>query len=380
MSSRPVIQLEPVFRVNRASRTSVRWEAEGLETLGLWERSDLQQWFVEELRTGARAPSEFGILEAVVGANEIGDAHEIGGPLLLISEEFSSWGHGGTRHADRLDLLLLDDAGALVVVELKRGVAEEFADLQALRYAAYASTLQPREVEEMLARRLGTEVDEARGVIAEHVDGVSPQAPLPELGPVRIVLVAEGFTAPMTTTAMFLRERKIDVRCVQLAVRKVDDDELAVSPRLLVPPPATEAFLVKRQEQERAEAVARADTRRRARSVDILIKHQVIPPGTELTFAAALLGPKRKPAVEAWLAAEPGRASASWTGDPGARALKWMADGQLYSASELARIILNESLGANLEAVPGPDYWLAPGSQTKVLAVLASEVLGRSDA
>ncbi|MCK9249475.1 MAG: hypothetical protein M0P31_10945 [Solirubrobacteraceae bacterium] len=366
-----------MFRVQLDTRETTVWEPEGLEALGLRERQDLQQWFVEEFRDVGGSSGTHGLLESVVGSPEIGDGHVLAGSLLLITEEFAGWAHGGHRHADRLDLLLLDTAGSPVIVELKRGTADEFTDLQALRYAAYASTLTPDDVEDLLAKRLGVTVDEARAAIADHVDAASPATPLAEMGAVRIVLVAEAFTAPLTTTAMFLRQRDIDVRCVQLTVRRIDAESVAVSPRLLVPPPATEAFLVKRQQQERAEAVARASGRRRARTVNVLIDADEIEAGTELRFAVDTLGPKRRPPVAAWIAEDSDRGRAVWTGEAGGRALRWLADDQLYSVSELTRVIMTSALGTTQEAFPGPDYWLAPGSDTVVLSVLADRVLGR---
>lgn len=377
VASKRAIEMEPVFRVNRETKATHRWDPEGLETLGLLERRDLQQWFVEELKD-TTSGQPLGILESVIGSPVVGEGHSLGGRLLLISEEFSGWIHGSNRQQDRLDLLLLDTQGAPVVVELKRGVAEETADLQALKYAAFVSTLQVADIEQMLAGRLETDEDAARAMIADHVEGASSQSPLEGLEDVRVVLIAEGFTAPTTTTAMFLRERGIDLRCVELAVRRLTDAEVAVSPRLLVPPPAAESFLVRRQQQEKAEAKSRETKRRRARTVDILLAREAIPPGTALRFAANLLGPERRPVVEAWIAELPARGLATWTGEPGSRALKWQADEQHYTATELARNILNAALGTELDAVPGPDYWLAPGSETEVLSVLADRLLADS--
>lgn len=376
MTNRPVLGLEPVFRVQLDTKKTTVWEPEGLEALGLRERQDLQQWFIGEFRD-VGSSKEHGLLESVVGAAEIGDGHVLAGSLLLISEEFGGWAHAGNRHLDRLDLLLLDTAGSPVIVELKRGVADEFADLQALRYAAYASTLTSTDIEDLLAKRLGVAVEEARTAIADHVEGASPAVPLADLGDVRVVLVAEAFTAPLTTTAMFLRERGIDVRCVQLGVRKFDEGSVAVSPRLLVPPPATEAFLVKRQNQEKAEAVARETGRRRLRTVNVLLEAGVIPPGTELRFAVDTLGPRRRPAVAAWIAEDEMRGRAIWTGEAGSRTLRWLADNETYSASELTRKIMNAALENTQEAYPGPDYWLAPGSDSIVLSELADQILGR---
>jgi RecB family endonuclease NucS len=56
---------------------------------------------------------------------------------LVISEEFSDWSEG----ARRIDLLGLDRQANLVIIELKRDETGAHMELQALRYAAMASTL-----------------------------------------------------------------------------------------------------------------------------------------------------------------------------------------------------------------------------------------------
>ncbi len=61
----------------------------------------------------------------------------LGEDLLTITTEYD----GFDRTSKRLDILAVDKVGKLVVVELKRDIADAFVDLQALHYAAYSSTL-----------------------------------------------------------------------------------------------------------------------------------------------------------------------------------------------------------------------------------------------
>lgn len=378
MSPRPILEREPVFRVNVATNDVTRWEPDGLQGLALMERGALQQWFISELSAPPSERDGFGLLESVIGSPQIGDDHQLGGPLLLLTEEFDQWVHGKVRQPDRLDLLLLDEDGALVVVELKRGVAEETADLQALRYAAFASRLDVDDIEQMLAKRIGGSVEEARDQIADHVvDAIGGQK-LENISNVRLAIVAEGFTAPMTTTALFLYEREIDVRCVELTVRKLNEDEVAVAPRLLTPPPQAAALMVKRQREEKAETQTRAATRRRGLTVNVLIEHNAIKPGTILEFATNTLGIRRRTAVASWFGEDERRGRAVWTGERGRRALRWAVDDEHYSVTELTAFILAESLGREPGSVPGPDYWLAPGTEGVVLSVYADQVLANA--
>lgn len=59
---------------------------------------------------------------------------------MVVTSEFGSWeGSGGQKAADRLDVLGLDADGRPVVVELKRDIAPDTVDMQALEYAALVS-------------------------------------------------------------------------------------------------------------------------------------------------------------------------------------------------------------------------------------------------
>ena len=53
--------------------------------------------------------------------------------------EFDRWMSGSGSHGDRLDLLGLDEDGRLVLAELKRDGAPDTVEMQAIKYAAYAS-------------------------------------------------------------------------------------------------------------------------------------------------------------------------------------------------------------------------------------------------
>ena len=59
----------------------------------------------------------------------------LGEPLLLITSEFE-------ESDKRLDLLLLDRSARLVVAELKLDASGTLADQQAIRYAAFCSTIR----------------------------------------------------------------------------------------------------------------------------------------------------------------------------------------------------------------------------------------------
>ena len=84
--------------------------------LGLMERWDIQQWVGGNPR----------ILEE---------------GLLIIAEEFADF----DRTRERLDLLAVDRAGDLVVIELKRDDSGTDVHGQAIKYASYLEVLQLRK-------------------------------------------------------------------------------------------------------------------------------------------------------------------------------------------------------------------------------------------
>jgi RecB family endonuclease NucS len=85
-----------------------------LATAGLRERTDLQEW--------VRAHPEI-----------------LGPGVRIVTYEFDRWVSGSGSHGDRLDLLGLAEDGRLVLAELKRDGAPDTVEMQAIKYAAYAS-------------------------------------------------------------------------------------------------------------------------------------------------------------------------------------------------------------------------------------------------
>lgn len=86
-------------------------------TLAMYERADLQRLLRDEISA-------------------------LGEDLLVIAEEFGSWEDARRR----IDLLVLDKSGRLVVIELKRTDVGGHMELQAIRYAAMVSSMGFDEV------------------------------------------------------------------------------------------------------------------------------------------------------------------------------------------------------------------------------------------
>jgi hypothetical protein len=76
----------------------------------------------------------------------------LGEELLVVTTQFA----GFDKTKERSDILALDRAARLVVIELKRDVSGSRQDLQALRYAAYCATLSLDDLLDLYARHHST--------------------------------------------------------------------------------------------------------------------------------------------------------------------------------------------------------------------------------
>ena len=162
--------------------------------------------------------------------------------LFILSEEFSSW-YGSGRS---IDLLGLDSSGRLVVIELKRTSTADHAELQAIRYAAMVSVLTSEDIVEAHRAYLSkwSIEGDAEERIQEHLSGTDFNEIYTETP--RIVLVSEGFSKELTTSALWLNENGLDITCIQLQPY-LNGSELLIESSQIIPVPGTEELLVQAQ-------------------------------------------------------------------------------------------------------------------------------------
>jgi hypothetical protein len=179
---------ELVFSFEGKTATAVA--ATDLASLGLTEREHLQTWVIEH--------------PEILGAN-----------ILVVSFEFDKWmAPNGATPKDRLDVLGLDTDGRLVVAELKRGLAPDTVELQAIKYAAMASRMSEDALVNLFVEfRLSTHgealtPDGALEILLAHAqDGISVDS----LSKPRIVLLAEDFREVTTSSIVWLCEQGLDI-------------------------------------------------------------------------------------------------------------------------------------------------------------------------
>lgn len=133
---------------------------------------------------------------------------------LVIQQEFNDW-DGSKR---RIDMLAIDSAANLVVIELKRTDDGGHMELQALRYAAMVSAMTFDQAVDVYGRylvKIGESPGNARSKLLDFLGWEAPDDDA-FAQDVRIVLVSADFSPEITSSVLWLGERGIDIRCVRM--------------------------------------------------------------------------------------------------------------------------------------------------------------------
>ena len=212
-----------MFQVNRTENRLRKLEERRFSDLALREREHLQEWLANQ-------------------------PDALGEDLLIIQKEFD--GFADTR--ERLDLLALDKDGQLVVIENKLDDSGRDVAWQALKYAAYVSSLKTTQIldifQQYLARHAGG--GSAAELIAEFLglDTLDGET-LNEGSSQRIVLIAAHFRKEVTSTVLWLREHQIDVRCYRV-IPYAFGEELFIDIQPVIPTPEAADFMIRMAEKE----------------------------------------------------------------------------------------------------------------------------------
>ena len=318
-----------------------------LAEAGFKERADLQEWI--RLNPSILGPG-----------------------VRMVTMEFDRWASLSGSHSDRLDLLGLGEDGRLVLAELKRDGAPNFVEMQAIKYAAYASRFT---IETLSAchgaylRKTDPAVtdDDAQAQLEEHCGGLDESL----LAAPRIVLVAGSFPESVTASVVWLCDQGLDISLVETKAYETQNDtiisvsqiwplrqidDLVISPTL--PPVRSQ----------------RGTRLKRSRSaIAQLVDSGAISDGTELSFLPQGGEADR---MQAWIDESPDRGRAIWRAGERVNVLEWAADGRRYSTSNLAGKIVEDSTGVEM-SVAGPQWWALDDGTT--LSELAGFKSGRRD-
>jgi len=173
--------------------------------------------------------------------------------ILIISEEFSNWQDSKRR----IDLLGVDTLGNLAVIELKRTEDGGHMDLQAIRYAAMVSTLTFDQAVEAFSAHLSKmgRSDDARALLLEHLESEAPDENFAK--DVRILLISQNFFPEITSSALWLRQYNIDIRCIRLTPYEFDG-RMLIDAQEIIPIQAAGEYQVKLRAKSATERAERA--------------------------------------------------------------------------------------------------------------------------
>lgn len=301
--------------------------------------------------------------------------------LLLVAEEFTDWEALGGRVADRLDLLFLDEAGSLLVVELKRGEAPDRTQSQALVYAAFCDQLTVDDIVQQYAVTHAVEHDEARAAVVGHAPGLETLPP----GRVRVRILAEEFPPQVTSTVLFLRElgvggrvgSQLDIGCTKLTAYELPDGSHLLAAQPVIPLPETEAYQVRRRRRAVADDDVQERSKRVPNAVVVLQREKSIAPETPLRLNRQWFSSRDRPQIDAFLDAHPEWGTVLWNAEvvvTRAVQVNWSDEPQSLDAHFQA--VLE---AAGIRGKPGATTAWVVGDTGRTVRELADDFLAAAD-
>ena len=175
--------------------------------------------------------------------------------VLVVSEEFGDW----EESRRRIDLLGIDKAANLVVIELKRTEDGGHMELQAIRYAAMVSKMTFDKLAEVFQDYLVAQgrQEDARRKLLEHLGWENPDE-TEFAQDVRIVLASAEFSKELTSAVLWLREHELDIRCVRLRPY-TDGAKVFLDVQQILPLPEANDYFVKIREKQAEERAQRSN-------------------------------------------------------------------------------------------------------------------------
>ena len=205
-----------LFRIDPDNRASEPVTEVDFEQMGLKERRDIQEWVAANPRI-------------------------LGEDLLIVGKEFS----GFDRTNERLDLLAVDGAGRLVVIELKRDDSGTDVHWQAIKYASYLQRASTSDIAKLAAEHHSCAPEEAELMLLQHLGTDDLNALNHDQ---RIILASHRFAPEVTSAALWLNRKAPGedlITCVALTpYRDAMTGTLYVQASTLIRLPGIDDYLI----------------------------------------------------------------------------------------------------------------------------------------
>ena len=168
--------------------------------------------------------------------------------LFIVAEEFSNWEDSSRS----IDLLALDNAGRLVVIELKRTQTGDHSELQAIRYAAMVANMTFDDVIDAhrnYLQKRGIELD-PEAAIQRHLEKRQFRDLTVDTANPKIILTSAGFSTELTTSVLWLNDNGLNITCIRLGLYRRDADILVDTEQVIPLREAGEYQVQIRRKQE----------------------------------------------------------------------------------------------------------------------------------
>lgn len=253
-----------MFLVDREKNEAVSITRKTFQELEFKERKHLQEWISKN--------------------TEI-----LGERLLIIQKEFS--GFDDTK--ERLDLLAIDGQGSLVIIENKLDDSGRDVVWQALKYASYCSSLTKNDIRDIFQKYLD---DQGKGEHAEKI--LCEFLGTEEFGEAeinnddqRIIMIAANFRKEVTSTAMWLLEHNIKVKCIKITPYELGD-QILLDTEQIIPIADAEDYQIRLANKKQEELISREKKQTR-HTVRIDFWNRLLPAMNEKSDLFANVSPSK---------------------------------------------------------------------------------------
>ena len=206
-----------MFLIDKEKNEAISISKKTFQELELKERKHLQEWICKNTTI-------------------------LGERLLIIQKEFS--GFDDTK--ERLDLLAIDENGNLVIIENKLDDSGRDVVWQSLKYASYCSGLTKGDIKDIFQKHLDEQGrnEHAEKLLLEFL-GIEDFSEI-ELNndDQRIILIAANFRKEVTSTAMWLLDHNIKIKCIRLTPYELGD-QILLDTEQIIPIVDAEEYLIK---------------------------------------------------------------------------------------------------------------------------------------
>ena len=169
--------------------------------------------------------------------------------LLVIQKEFD--GFDGT--SERLDLLALDQDGALVVIENKLDDSGRDVVWQVLKYVSYCSTLKSQQIVEIYQQYLDKYFAGENAVdnLERFFNDNSIDEILLNAEDQRIIMVAADYRQEVTSTVMWMLSHGLKVQCFKASPYKMSEATIVLDIEQIIPVKEAEEYTIRLAEKDR---------------------------------------------------------------------------------------------------------------------------------